>query len=334
MTRRRKPEDYAFSSTRIRLMERQLLSAAFLERLVQAESLEETLRILQETRYGDALRNTTSFEEALNQVFAEQLKELDALIEDEDLRQLLFLKYDVHNIKVLLKEHYTQQNLRHLLYPYGTVFVPDVELWMDSPLKNPQETILQRAIAQAQEVEKQTGDLQRVDFVIDQAYFEAMAQLAKNFRTDFFTGYVAGYADFTNLLSLLRVRREEGEKNRLHEAFVAGGKLSNAELLQHFHDTEDNLESLLRSAHVTDALTQSFQSYRDTHSVPLLERARDHYIYHAALEGGKALYGPEVLYAYLLRLEIEQQNLRIILGAKRAGVQADAIRERIRDYEK
>ena len=111
---------------------------------------------LKETRYGDLLEgmdHAENFDQVLQEELAKQAKLVEDLVEEDALEEFLFLKYDIHNLKVLIKEFSREgesdeegedDDLSSLAYPFGHLFLPDVKEWIREPNRNPKltETIL------------------------------------------------------------------------------------------------------------------------------------------------------------------------------------------------
>lgn len=330
-----KRDDYIYASTRIRMHEKKLLSPAIFDRLVQAESLERALHILQETRYSDRvtrLERSEDYEVALAEELAFQANVLDELAEDADLKRLLFLKYDYHNVKILVKERLTDRNFSGLAYPFGSLFIPEVKDWIDNPMKNPRKNRLQEAIEEARATYQETGDAQMMDFVLDRAYFEELFSLSQSLGNEFFIDFARDYADFTNVLAFHRLVYQKQTKDVFDRVFVHGGELINQDFMAHFNDSPDSLFRFIKSKTKSEELVEAARDYLEEPDLRSFEKARDQFASDRGLRGADIPYGPEVIYSYLLRLETEIQNLRIVLAGKQAGVDPATIQERMRSH--
>ncbi len=330
-----KRDDYIYASTRIRMQEKDLLSASLLERLLLADSLQEAIQILQETRYADSfsrIDHPEHFEEALRIELIKQAGILEEIANDEELVRLLFLKYDVHNIKILIKEVLANKDYEELRYPFGSLFLPEVREWISDSHKNPKLSHLQRAIEKARESYQEKEDAQELDFILDKAYFEELMGLSKEMNSDFFINYTRYYADFTNVLAYQRLRMQDQSKNTFDQIFIEGGYISKEDFLDQYGKQDEEILSFLKKEDLSPLLITAYEDFVESGKLTELELARDNFSYAFAFEGEQILYGPEVLYAYLLRVETEIQNLRIILSGKRADVDRETIRERIRTY--
>ncbi|MGE9994905.1 V-type ATPase subunit [Peptoniphilaceae bacterium SGI.137] len=338
---------YAFSSMRIRMAERSLLNRQQWERLLSAESLAEAVRLLMETRYSEVmggLEHPEDFEKALTAELSRQAAFLSDLVkEPEDLR-MLFLKFDYHNLKVLIKQLLPENGAEiaeeeTLSFPFGSLFIPQIREWVTRPGTNRRDTLLAEAVAAGVSIWNQTKDAQQLDFVLDQFYFRELFALAKGSKSRFFENYASESADFTNLLSFFRAQRQNRPIDFFAEVFIPGGKLSFKDFTMMRAGGNVSGAGALGGAgmirlfhrkHISGALEASLCAYLEDGAITDLEKARDEFTMKKAEEARRVQAGPEVLFSYMLRVESEIQNLRIILSGKRSEVPAETIRTYLR----
>ena len=100
---------YAYAVGRIRALETRLLDRTAMGRLLEAESAQELLKMLSEGEYEQALSSidkAEDFETALN-IERERIYTLiDELTLDPQLTQIFRVRWDFHNLKVLLKSSF------------------------------------------------------------------------------------------------------------------------------------------------------------------------------------------------------------------------------------
>jgi len=92
--------------SRIWVLETRLLDKAKIDRMIEAPSANEVLRILNETEYSNVSANIKRSED-YEEILTAELKRVYDLIYEispvKDVVKLMSLKYDYHNVKVLLK---------------------------------------------------------------------------------------------------------------------------------------------------------------------------------------------------------------------------------------
>jgi len=107
--------DFTQAVVRTRVLETRLLSRAIIDRMVEAEDIDEVIRILRETEYAQSIEGLARAEE-YEKILSAELKRVYEtmydITEEKVVVDLLALKYDYHNLKVLVKEKFLQRDLK------------------------------------------------------------------------------------------------------------------------------------------------------------------------------------------------------------------------------
>ena len=117
-----KDTDYLFLSTRIRALERSLLTRERMERMLEAKSDEDAAKVLTECGYPEMGRVQV---DTVNAALAEQrektFRDLYAFAPDPTIVDVFKVKYDYHNVKVILKSEAMGQDPERLMMDIGRV---------------------------------------------------------------------------------------------------------------------------------------------------------------------------------------------------------------------
>ena len=339
-------QEFAYASMAIRVMEKGFITSQQWQRLLQSPNIGEAAAVLRETRYSeffDKLDQPEDFEIALGEAFKSRANEISELIEDEPLKNFLYLKYDLHNLKLLIKQETPLDGLKTkgkhevdyepLKFPFGSLPVSQVKEWLHAPSSNPEETLLQKAVAEGRETWVKTQDAQELDFVLDRWSFKMMKELAENSEVEFFKAYAQKLTDVTNFLSFYRARRQEKTKDFFALVLLEGGAIHPEEFIERYPMPEPEIGSLLHKAQLGQEFEKAVADYQANQDITALERAKDNVALSMAKKGARTPTGPEVLFCYFVILETEIQNLRILLSGKRVGIAPEAIKERMRIHE-
>lgn len=347
-------ENAAFASMRIRLFEKRLLTGEQLDRMIKAQNLGAAFAVLRETRYNTLMQKVDrpeDFSQGLSHVLAYEANEVAALTHDEDVLRFLFLRYDYHNIKVLIKSTTDPERYDGLLFPYGTLSIPKCERLLET--KPPAgEDNQEKALLEGARAWQRNGNPQEVDFIVDRYMYEEMNERVEAMKSEALKSYVTEMIDFTNLLSYFRGLRVERAGKILAEAFYPGGRIRREDLFTSdvlrspelrgsaLNSTEkgaghrdvdaERLLLLLRRVSASDEMLHAVRAYLETNDIGALEKARDEFAYQSAVRSGRRANGPEVLFSYLVRVETEIANIRIILYGKAVGKSPEEIREDVR----
>ena len=117
---------------RIRVYETKLLDKSKIDRMIDSNSADEALKVLQETEYGNFMSNVKRAED-YEIILSEELKRLFNVMYDispvKSLVDLMSIKYDYQNIKVILKGMFLKEDLSYLLIPVGTIEVSKLKIF-------------------------------------------------------------------------------------------------------------------------------------------------------------------------------------------------------------
>ncbi len=338
----------AFASMRIRMFERQLLVPEQFARLLHVDYIGQALDILRETRYGDLIRdegNRTDVEQILRKELERRAEELLDVAEDPDLARFLFLRYDYHNIKILIKAPSDPERFEPLLFPFGTLEIKKSKKILEHPTRSAESDWHGTALVEGARVWRQTEDAQALDFVVDRCFAQDMSATADAVNSDFFRAYARERIDLMNMLTFFRAKRQNRTRDFIRHTFLPGGTIRVEEVInpaisssgereigtdEFFGVDPTAIRQLLAHNPVSNMLKAGVEEFFHTGDITALEKAKDEYVYRVGLQASKFTLGPEVLLSYLIRVETEIQNLRIILSGKRVGLPVEEIRARLR----
>ncbi len=321
--------DYLFLSSRIKAMESRLLSRDRMERMLDTSSAEDAAKVLSECGYGELSQVTMrSIEAELSHQRDLLFEELAGLAPDPDILDVFRVKYDYHNVKVILKAEAVGADPNPLLVDAGRVKPAVLLEAMRTSEMTGIPSFVQQAAVHAREILSATGDPQLSDFALDRAYFEDMLALAEDSGSSFLMGYVRIQIDAANLRTLVRtlrmqksmdflkgvlIRGGEIDVNRLMAA-ASGGSLAEPFAVSPLHEAAECGAGVVNGGGLTE-----------------FERLCDNAVL-AYVAGAKYVaFGEAPVIGYLAAKENELTAVRIILTGLMAGLDADTIRERLRD---
>ncbi|MBQ5950849.1 MAG: V-type ATPase subunit [Lachnospiraceae bacterium] len=324
-----KDTEYLHLSAYLRAREASLLSAERLERMASAADAAEALRLLSEAGYPDlAGASDREFEDALAKRRAAELSDVERLCPEKDVVTAFRLRYDYHNAKVLVKSGGSLPEGANLYSGCGRV-EPDVlvnayreDVWGDVP------PALASAITAARDALARTSNPQLADMDLDKACFAEMLSLTKGLSDGFYYGYARLMIDAANLRSAVRCLRGGMDDGVLRAALIPGGTVD-----------PDRISELTYSegpaaAFANGPLAQAAALGADAaQGAPLagFEKACDNALMEHLAAARRTAFGPAVAVGYLSAVEAEIVAARMVVQAKKSGVPADILRERLRD---
>lgn len=325
----KKDTDYLSVSSRIRFMETRLLTRERLERMIDATEDAQVLKVLAECGYGE-LPDThpATLDAALRAAQTALYQELAALVPDVRILDVLRATYDYHNVKVLLKARRTNQNANRLLLSGGRYRPEQLAEDIDHGELKAYSEQFRCAIAEADDILKDTGDAQLADIALDRAYYAEVGQLAQQCKSEFLQGYVRLAIDAANLRICVRCARLEKDAAFLSSALLDGGNVPAREVVR---TASKEIGAPFRSGALATAAELAAKLSRPG-SGPLtaFERECDNALMSYLERCRRCPFGEEVVIGYLLARESELTAIRTIMAGRKAGLDADIIRQRLR----
>ncbi len=326
MQTRYSPADYLYVSARIRALENGLIGKDKINTLLAARTEEELIAALRAA--GVAPTRGADMEAALLALLREGKETVRRSVPDAALVHIIEYPYDCHNIKSYLKAAYRGVDPYPLLIDAGSLPAEKLAeaLKADNLCVLPQH--MAAAIPAAREAFARTADPREIDFLIDRALFADLSVSAAGLP--FAEKLVSARADLTNFIICLRLLR--GKNSRIaaalfDKAMLPAGTLPAGFFAKAFEQGEGELLSMLAVSTPYGRVAAG----ADKRTLAEIERLADDHLMSLVREVKYLSFGAEIPLAYLWGLETSIKNLRILLAGKKAGLDGDTLRERVRE---
>lgn len=314
------PELYPYAAARIHARELSLLSRQNLEQLLAAKTYDECLHSLHGMGWdeGDTAEEILAAEtEKTWQLMGELLPELEVF-------QIFRLPVDFNNAKAAVKSVVTNVQAQYVFLSGGSIEpkalvkalkdndFSSIPEWMAKPLQEAQQLLLK------------TRDGQLCDVLLDKTALDAILQAGKNSDCDLLKEYAELFVAAADLKIAQRAILTGRPAAFLKEALAECDTLNLSRLEAAALEGMDGLESYLSLTPYADAIpalkagASAFDKWRDDRIMALIQ-------------GEKAnpfTLGPVA--AYFLARQNEIAMVRIILSAKRNGLDVEDVQERLR----
>ncbi|WMJ79211.1 V-type ATP synthase subunit C [Clostridium sp. MB40-C1] len=326
--------EYVRAVPRIRSIENRLLDRAKIERMIEGNSAEETFKILQETEYG-TLMNNIKRPEDYEIVLSEELKKLYSFMyevsPDKTLIDIMSVRYDYHNIKVLLKEKALNKELSYLLIPVGTIPVDEMKEYVLTEENKNLTPLMGDAIKETEAAFEETKDPQQIDIILDKYMYKDMFSRAEKLQESYLLEFLNKNVDLINLKTLLRVKKQNKSRKFLEDVLIEGGKLEREILIDMLNGSNENIVSRLQYSDYNEIIKAGMDEYLQSGKLNVLEKLSDNFIMDFIKDSKYVSFGIEPLLAYIFAKENEIKIVRIIMVGKLNNIAGDVIRERLRD---
>ena len=324
-----KDTDYLFLSARLRALEGKVLTAARMERMIDAPTAEDAAKVLGEIGYSDF---SPASDQELNQSLARErekvFEELYSFVPDRAVVDVFKVKYDYHNAKAVLKSLAVGDDPGRLLVDAGRVPAEKLAKALEEGDYVAIPEAMQAPCRRAAEALSATGDPQQSDFILDAAYFQEMLHAAEETGSDLLRRYVQATIDAANLRSAVRTVRMHKGGDFLRQVLFAGGTIPIDRVMA--AALGGSLEDAYRASGLRAAAELGAAALRGG-SLTAFEKACDDAVPATAAQAKSVPFGVEVVIGYLVAKEIEFTAVRVIMASRMAGIPGETIRERLRE---
>jgi V/A-type H+-transporting ATPase subunit C len=147
-----------------------MLTRERLMRLITAKSGGEAVKVLEESGWSPFdPDDLLALEREIDAQRAQSYTLLEKFLPDPAVMDIFRLRFDYHNIKVLVKSVAMCLDERALLSPAGTIPLSRLEALFREEAFDSLDEVMAQAVRQAIHELKATGDPQRSDLILDQA---------------------------------------------------------------------------------------------------------------------------------------------------------------------
>ena len=325
---------YLYSVTRILALETKLLDKAKIERMIEARNADEIIKILYETEYANSISEMKSiedYESVLSKELSNTYKLLSEISPVPELTNLFQLRYDIHNLKTLLKSSYLDEENDELLSEIGTIPIQQLKGMVKEKVFSDLDPLVRESLEEVVGEFTVNPDPQLIDVTLDKALYKLMYKAAKDNKSSFLTDYISAQIDLINIKSLVRVKSMGYGREFLKKVILENGKLDYAFFSDIFDESLETLIDRLAYKDYGKVVEEGISNYIKTKSLTKFEKLSDDFIFELAKKGKFVAFGIEPLIGYLMAKENETKIIRMIMVGKINEIPNELIRERLRD---
>ena len=343
--------EYGYATARIRAMKGRLLDKAFFERLIAMKNLTEVIVALEQTVYKkdiyEAVLHTPGAEGVENGLRRNMIATFRLLREivDGQVRELVDIllgRWDVQNLKTILRGLHQGaggEQIVSSLVPAGSISEAELgELAGQADVRaclNLMATWTMpyaRPLTEVYSLYAHEMRLQVLEFALDKFYFERSLKHLKRKSLDagLVKEVIMREIDLVNIMTLLRLAREQASTERKMELFLEGGKQVTNKLygdLAAKQDVDDIVAGMSGTT-LAKPLSRGWEGFLGSGRFSLIERALESYL----IESNIRLFLADPLsvatiIAYIWAKLNEVVNLRIVIRAQAVGMPEEKIRQ-------
>jgi V/A-type H+-transporting ATPase subunit C len=318
---------YPHANTIICIEESKLLKQFQYDILYNTKGLQAALDELNNINYFHTYKNAErhNYGIMLDGLMINTFELMREISPTELILRIFALYYDIHNMKLAVKEKFFGKRLDNLALEYGSYSLPTIR----SAAVRESDNILGNEILTDGFFEAlHTPDIYDLDFILDKTYFKTLRKLAEEFDIPEITEFVIEKIDLFNVSVYLQLLAAESPPGYFPKAFSAEGSFT-LEEWQNYIDigSPEEVEKF-----------SLWQKYK-----PIWENAEsraqvfwefdvlvDNYLINKTKICKLMAFGVEPICAYFYNKFIEIKNIRILLAGKESNYGTDEIKKRMR----
>ena len=326
--------DYKGVNTILRTYELKLLTEADYDRMLKASSLKDALEVLKGTGYEfdeKEIVENKNFEGFLMKHLAEVYQELFSITPVPEIVELFALRYTYHNLKVLLKQRFSGENLEQLLIPIGKYSIGSLKKLVETGDGNDEHPILVEGVQEAIRDFEEGHRIEAATIFMDTYYFRHMRSISEKIQHPGITKMVDGIIDLYNLSTLIRSLKQSKPRGFLYTVLSSSGSISKRDLIE---ESINGPSAVMRKYYFSKTygtrLSNMISETTNEVDTQKLDKLVDELTYELVAEGLYQPFGPIPLLGYLFAKEKEVTNIRLILVGKDNQIEEQILRERMR----
>ncbi|MCR8969732.1 V-type ATPase subunit [Facklamia sp. 7083-14-GEN3] len=327
--------EYAGLNTTLRLYEAQLLSQSDYDTLLQMDRSDDVLDYLGKTAYSipEEVRLNRSFEPIIQQRLVHVYEELLEASPDRRIIEIFSLRYTYHNLKLLIKEKYLDEDLSHLYIPIGSFSKEQLAQVVSTKGQNEDlHPVLEEAVYDAITAVEDTGDTHSIDVILDTAYLRHIRSHADAMQHEELSRFVKMKIDFQNLLTFVRAFKQGQSTSFIFTSLSSQGAVSRDDIIENWREKDLNgLVETYQTAEYMINLDPVWSQLNDEKVNPTELNALIQGEFSRILRSFSFdAFGPMPVLTYLYFLENEGDNVRLVLTGKENNLDNQLIKERMR----
>ena len=316
----------SYACGRIGVLRRGMLHSSQLDRLMATHTYEEACRALSEIGYTSA--EGADFQSAADERVRKACELIVAVSPNKQLTDCFLLRYDTHNLKVLLKSRFLAIK-PEFLSACGTMKVDTLRHAVSEHRYQALPEVFQDALNALEKTLAREFDPMTIDAELDKAMYRLVFEKLKSVHVPAVKRYFTAKVDLQNYIILLRVKKMGKDAAFFAKLFLPCGSIDLTRFTKAF-DEPDRLSKLLKP-YGQRVYAAGIAAALNADKLPFMEKTADDYLYSIFGDTKYQTDSIDVLIAYLLAAQREATDVRLIMTGKLNGFTAEELSERVRE---
>jgi len=317
---------YPHANTIVCIEDSKLLKQFHYDILYNAEGLQGALDELNKMNYFHTYKNADAYNysSVLDSLMKDTFELMRNIVPDESIWRIFALYYDIHNMKLAVKERLTGKKLDSLVLVYGSYSLPTIR---SAAVRESDNLLKNETLTKGYFKALHTKDMYDIDFILDKAYFETLKGYAVRLNSPGIVEFVIERIDLFNISALFQSMAAGASKAYFAKAFSEEGSCSLSQWQEYIYGDPGEAEKFpLREKYrpIWSAAENRQRLFEE------LDVLIDNYLIGKTKACKLMAFGIEPIAAYFYNKLIEIKNIRILLTGKERGYVSYEIQRRMR----
>jgi len=239
--------------------------------------------------------------------------------------RIFTLYYDIHNMKLVVKEKFFGKKLEYLALEYGSYSLQTIR---SAAVRESDNILNDEILTKGFFNALHSKDIYDVDFILDKTYFKTLRKRAGEFEIPEINVFITERIDLFNVSVLFQCRAAGSPKGYFSKAFSEDGSYTLAEWEKYINGSGDYDIAKFSLWQKYSPIWENAESRQQVFSE--LDVLIDNYLINKTKICKLMSFGIEPICAYFYNKLMEIKNIRILLAGKENNYSSVEIKKRMR----
>ena len=320
-------EIFPYANTIVCIEDSKLLKRFEYDILYNTKGLQDTLHELNNINYFHTYKNAEqhNYGIMLDGLMKDTFELMKKISPTELIWRIFALYYDIHNMKLVVKEKFFGKRLDHLALDYGSYSLPTIR---SATVRESEEILNNEILTKGFFKALNVKDMYDIDFILDQTYFRTLKNLAEQLGISEIVDFVIERIDLYNVSVFFQLRAVGSPEGYFSKAFSDQGSFPLSDWQRHMSSGRPDEAKKFLLWHKYKPIWENAESRNQLFSE--LDVLIDNYLINKTKICKLMAFGIEPICAYFYNKFMEIKNIRILLNGKKSNYSTEEIRKRMR----
>jgi len=318
---------YPHANTVVCIEESKLLKRLEYEILYNTKNLRATLNELNDINYFHTYKNADpdNYAIMLDGLTKATFGLMKEIAPDPLIWRIFALYYDIHNMKLAVKERILRERLEKYFLDYGSYPMQQIR---SATVRESDDILRDKTLTRGLFDALRQKEMQEIDFILDKTYFRVLKEMSERFEIPEIVEFVTDRIDLYNFSCCFQSRAMGSPEGYFEKAFSECGSRPLQEWLEYISGSRPKgFENFtLWKKFFPEAKYAGYQ----TELSMRFDVLADNYLINKTKVCKLSAFGIEPICAYFFNKLIEIKNIRILLMGKENDFASDEIIKRMR----